>query len=70
MIEIKNAPQSMASNSARMLKIESIVKAWRKIESDDQYTEAQRSLVSRTSMSRISQIIGGRDAEEIVDSLS
>lgn len=70
MIEIKNAPQSMASNSARMLKIESIVKAWRKIESDDQYTEAQRSLVSRTSMSRISQIIGGRDAEEIIDSLS
>lgn len=69
MIEIKNAPQSMASNSARMLKIESIVKAWRKIESDDQYTEAQRSLVSRTSMSRISQIIGGRDAEEIIDSL-
>ena len=70
MIEIKNAPQSMASSSARLLKIESIVKAWRKIESDDQYTEAQRSLVSRTSMSRISQIIGGRDAEEIVDSLS
>ena len=70
MIEIKNAPQSMASNSARMLKIESIVKAWRKIESDDQYTEEQRSLVSRTSMSRISQIIGERDAEEVIDSLS
>ena len=64
MIEIKDLPANMASSSARLLKIESIVKAWRKIESDDQYTEAQRDLVSRTSMSRIDQIIGGRDAEE------
>lgn len=63
MIEIKNAPQSMASNSAKMLKIEGIVKAWRKIESDDLYTEAQRDLVSRTSMNRISQILGEQNAE-------
>lgn len=70
MIEIKNAPTGMASNSAKMLKIESIVKAWRKIESDDQYTEAQRDLVSRTSMQRIDQIIGGQDAKEIIDSIS
>jgi len=70
MIEIKNAPISMASNSARMLKIESIVKAWSKIESDDQYTEAQRDLVSRTSMQRIDEIIGGRNAEEVIDTIS
>ena len=63
MIEIKKAPQSMASNSAKMLKIEGIVKAWRKIESDDLYTEAQRDLVSRTSMNRISQILGEQNAE-------
>lgn len=63
MIEIKNAPQSMVSNSAKMLKIEGIVKAWRKIESDDLYTEAQRDLVSRTSMNRISQILGEQNAE-------
>lgn len=62
MIEIKNAPQSMVSNSAKMLKIEGIVKAWRKIESDDQYTEAQRDLVSRTSMQRIDQILGDNNA--------
>ena len=65
MIEIKDLPASMANNSAKMLKIEGIVKAWRKIENDEQYTEAQRDLVSRTSMSRIDQIIGGRDAEEV-----
>lgn len=57
MIEIKDIPKSMASSSARLLKIESIVKAWYKIENDPEYAESQKDLVSRTSIARIYEIM-------------
>ena len=58
MIEIvSEATQNIAINSARLLKIASIAKAWRKIEDDPDYAESQKDLVSRTSMARIYEII-------------
>ena len=58
MIEIKeNAMESMASNSARMLKIESIVKAWAKVDGDDSLSEDQKILVAKAAMSEIWRIV-------------
>lgn len=58
MIEIKeNAMESMASNSAKMLKIESIVKAWAKVDGDDSLSEDQKILVAKAAMSEIWRIV-------------
>lgn len=60
MIEIKeNAMGHMASNSARMLKIESIVKAWAKIDGDESMSENQKILVAKAAMSQIWRIVEG-----------
>ena len=60
MIEIKeNTMGVMASNSARMLKIESIVKAWAKIDNDDSMSENQKILVAKAAMSQIWRIVEG-----------
>ena len=65
MIEIvSEATQNIAINSAHLLKIASIVKAWKKIEDDPDYAESQKDLVSRTSMARIFQIITEGKNEE------
>lgn len=60
MIEIKeNTMGAMASNSAKMLKIESIVKAWAKIDNDDSMSESQKILVAKAAMSQIWRIVEG-----------
>ena len=56
MIEIIGNPKNMASNSAKALEIEGIVKAWAKIERDEDLTEEQKSIVSRTAMFTIWKI--------------
>ena len=63
MIEIiGEARQSgMANNSTRIVKIESIVRAWAKIEADDGLTEDQKNLVTRTVMSQIWKIMEGEE---------
>ena len=58
MIEIKeNTMGAMASNSAKMLKIESIVKAWAKVDGDDSLSEDQKILVTKAAMSEIWRIL-------------
>ena len=49
----------MANSSAKVVKIESIVRAWAKIEADDGLTEDQKNLVTRTVMSQIWKIVEG-----------
>ena len=61
MIEIiDGARQSETANSSsKVVKIESIVRAWAKIEADDGLTEDQKNLVTRTVMSQIWRIMEG-----------
>ena len=60
MIEIKeNAMEHMASNSARMLKIASVVKAWVKVDADETLTEDQKNIVMKAAMAEVWRIVEG-----------
>ena len=60
MIEIKeNAMEHMANNSARMLKIASVVKAWAKVDADDTLTEEQKNIVMKAAMAEVWRIVEG-----------
>ena len=60
MIEIKeNAREHMASNSARMLKIASVVKAWVKVDADETLTEDQKNIVMKAAMAEVWRIVEG-----------
>ena len=57
MIEIIGNPKNMASNSAKALEIEGIVKAWAKIERDEDLTEEQKNIVTRVAMQQVWKIM-------------
>lgn len=60
MIEIvETAPKDMAINSSKAKKIESIVKAWKKIEGDESLSEAQKNIVTRSAMQQVWRIMEG-----------
>ena len=61
MIEIIGEAKTtgLANNSAKALKIESIVKAWKKINDDPNMSEAQKCLVAQTAMATIWRIYEG-----------
>lgn len=63
MIEIIDEAKrtGIASNSAKALKIESIVKAWKKINDDPNMSEAQKAIVAQTAMFEIWRIYEGED---------
>ena len=46
-----------ASDSAKLIKMESIVRNWSKLEKDETMTDEQRNIVARSAMSRIWQIM-------------
>lgn len=65
MIEIiETKQQETQSTESKIEKIRSITMAWHKIDTDPGYAESQKDLVSRTSMSRIHQIITEGKNEE------
>ena len=57
MIEIKETSGKLASNSANAIKIECIVRAWFKVDTDDSYSDEQRNIVTRAAMSEIWRIM-------------
>lgn len=61
MIEIKGEPRIVewASDSTKLLKMESIVRNWAKLEKDESMTDEQRNIVARSAMSRLWQIMEG-----------
>ena len=61
MIEIIGEARAVewASNSAKLIKMESIVRNWAKLEKDENITDDQRNVVARSAMSRIWQIMEG-----------
>lgn len=50
-----------ASNSTKLLKMESIVRNWAKLEADESMNDDQRNIVARSAMSRIWQIMEGNE---------
>ena len=60
MIEIKeNAMEHMANNSARLLKIASVVKAWAKVDADETLTEDQKNIVMKAAMAEVWRLVEG-----------
>ena len=58
-IEEARTAERMASNSARMLKIASVVKAWAKVDADDTLTEEQKNIVMKAAMAEVWRIVEG-----------
>ena len=68
MIEIKetNSVKEMARDSAKSIKIASIVMAWAKIEKEERYTDEQKNFLARATMHEIWRIFdseGGNECE-------
>ena len=58
-IEEARTAERMASNSARMLKIASVVKAWAKVDADETLTEDQKNIVMKAAMAEVWRIVEG-----------
>lgn len=58
-IEEARATERMASNSARMLKIASVVKAWAKVDADETLTEDQKNIVMKAAMAEVWRLVEG-----------
>ena len=63
MIEIIGEARVMgwAADSTKLLKMESIVRNWAKLEKDESVNDDQRNIVARSAMSRIWQIMEGNE---------
>ena len=58
-IEEARTAERMASNSARLLKIASVVKAWAKVDADETLTEDQKNIVMKAAMAEVWRIVEG-----------
>ena len=58
-IEEARTAERMASNSARLLKIASVVKAWAKVDADETLTEDQKNIVMKAAMAEVWRLVEG-----------